>query len=738
MKLSRVKPSRLTLCLILLFAALTLGRDVTATRTNVSPKIDGNLADIAWAAAKPTTGFTYRGMDIAWPASEQTVIEILYDDDALYLGIACYESNPAEIVAEMVRDDDPLWLDDAITIFLDTFSDGRSGYMLVVNPQGTRYDAVFSQDGQYIDDAWDGDWTAAAGIESDRWVVEIAIPWRELHYADPAQGWGIDFWRNENPWDESTIWSNQNANLYKASEFGRLVGLDDLTTPVTLSVSPYGTARRQWNDLERYLYGSGGQATIGNDITDYYKLGLDVDFRPFPAMSLAGTINPDYAHIESDLDEINLSRDELYLNEKRPFFRDGKSLFDLPMELFYSRRIKEIDYAGKIYGKVGGLRYYVMDVEGAVYDKADWTHYRGDFYADPIQSNVAALRLTQDVFTASAIGLTVVNNYQRERHVWDIDPYWNLPINLHRDEQPLNETVLGLDFSLATDFNLQAIGQVAYQLNEDKDISAPAWYAEAEWYDQSWTLGFSAQQVTPDFDPSTSYLPYSSLDTIGGEVYAEYTWSIWEGWFEYLYLGGNYYYYGENDSDLMAYRGWGSYLGVNLAADLTLYGSYWSGYESEEMYSDRRLTFQNDFYSGTLGYAMNRWSSASLTYIGGDYYGYGLHYWELDLSLAPFSGLTLDGSVEYERLMGEDVVYRMEGDHWFVSGGLTARFLDELWLRLFAQRNTLAGREEASALLAYNYLPGSYVYLAYNLLQPTDREETEHQLFLKLTFTLDI
>ncbi|MCX7021773.1 MAG: hypothetical protein NTW26_05790 [bacterium] len=79
-----------------------------------------------------------------------------------------------------------------------------------------------------------------------------------------------------------------------------------------------------------------------------------------------------------------------------------------------------------------------------------------------------------------------------------------------------------------------------------------------------------------------------------------------------------------------------------------------------------------------------------------------------------------------------------EGRHWYVNLGMTAKFIDEVWLRVFTQRNTFGGREELNALLAYNYLPGSYIYLVYNLLQPTTREETEHILFLKLTFALDI
>lgn len=728
--------AKTALLLLLLIAASTLAeRELEAVRTSAPPQIDGRLTDIVWEAAKPSSSFIYRGIGLPWPAGEQTVVRVLYDDEALYFALACYESQPEAIVSDMLRHDDPLWLDDSISILLDTFDDGRSGYWFIVNAQGSRYDAVFSQDGTYIDEEWDGNWRAAARVEEDRWVAEIAIPWRAIHYVDPADGLGIEFWRNEIPNDESSVWANYAGTLFQAAGFGRLGGIDDLDTPVTLNITPYLTAERRWNDVEEgILYND--PTLYEEGVWDDFNGGVDLDFRPFGAMSLAATWNPDFAHIESDLNEINLSRDELYLNEKRPFFREGKSLFELPLQLFYSRRIAEIDYAGKLYGKLGGLRYYVTDVEGRVFDKAEYTTYRGDYWKEALRANVAALRLTHDIFDTSTVGLTVVNKYQRERFEVEYGPFGPTEFNLVEDT--FNDTILGADFSMATDYDLLAVGQFAYQINEKNEVEDFAWYLDGEWEDPNWTLGFSAQQVRPNFDAEMGYLPYSDLDTLGGEVYGEYLWSIWNDWLETTYLGGYYYHYQENDGGPLAYQGWGGYGGADLAAGLSLSGSYWQAYETEEYYEDERWSFENLFYSGTLGYGLDRWSNASFSYIGGRYYGYDLHYWELAAALAPFSGLTLEGTVEYERLIGEDEYYSMAGDHWFVSAGLSAKFTDTLWLRLFGQRNTLRGQEEANALLAWNYLPGSYVYLAYNLLTPSTRELAEHILFLKVSFSLDI
>ncbi|HUT98948.1 MAG TPA: DUF5916 domain-containing protein [bacterium] len=736
-----------TVRFVFLFALLCAvtgvsARQVTAVRTQVPPLIDGRLTDIGWTQAEATTGFVYRGIGLPWPASQQTLVRVLYDSDALYIGVACYETEVDEIVADMVYHDDPLWLDDSFAIFLDTFDDGRSAYMLVVNPLGTRYDAYFTQDGQYIDSAWDGDWKAAAGIEEDRWVAEFKIPWRELHYVDPTDGWGIDFWRNEIPNDESSIWSNLDTNLYKVSKFGRLEGIRDLGIPVTVSFVPYGTAKRQWNDVEDAILWE-DPTLIETGVEDTFSGGIDIDFRPFPAMSIVGSINPDYAQIESDLDELNLSRDELYLNEKRPFFRDGKSLFDLPLELFYSRRLQDIYYAGKLYGKLGGLRYYLLDVEGTVADKADLSYYRGDWWRERFNANVAAVRLTHDIFESSAVGLTAINKYQRERMT--IESHGPFDWEYVTAAEPLNDTTLGLDFSWATDFGLQATGEFAYETNPERDVDDYAWYVGAEWNDPNWTIGIQGQQVQPNFDAEMGYLPYTDLDTLGGYAYVEYLWGIWEGWFKDVYVGGDYYHYDQNTDELLAYQGWSGYVGVDFLWGLTLYGSYWNNYDTEEITETERFSYQNGTYSGTLGFNLDRYSGLGLTYVGGDFYGYDLNYWELEYSYALFSGLTFEGGVEFEKLADKDILgapgmddLGWEGQHWFVNLGMTAKFVDEVWLRVFGQRNTFGGREELNALLAYNYLPGSYVYLVYNLLQPTTREEAEHILFLKLTFALDI
>jgi hypothetical protein len=733
----------LSAALVLFAVTGASARQVRAVRTQVPPKIDGKLNDIGWSQAEETTGFVYRGVGLPWPAFQQTVVYALYDDEALYFGAACYETQVDRIVADMVHHDDPLWLDDSFTIFLDTFDDGRSAYMLIVNPLGTRYDAYFTQDGQYIDAEWDGDWTAGASVEQDRWVAEFKIPWRELHYVDPADGWGIDFWRNEMPDDESSVWSNLDTNLYKVSEFGRLVGIGDLATGVTVSFVPYGTAQRQWNDVEEAIRWN-DPSLIETGVEDKFNGGIDVDFRPFPAMSIIGSVNPDYAQIESDPDELNLSHDELYLDEKRPFFRDGKSLFSLPLELFYSRRLHDIYYAGKLYGKLGGLRYYLLDVEGTVADKADLTYYRGDWWVDRFRANVAAVRLTHDVFASSAIGLTAVNKYQRERVIeqWGPGPF---DLEYVKVDEPFNDTTLGLDFSWATDFGLQATGEFAYQINPERDIRDYAWYVGAEWNDPNWMIGVQAQQVRPKFDAELGYLPYTDLDTLGGYAYVEYLWGIWEGWFRDVYVGADYYHYDENDGGPLAYQGWSGYAGVDFLWGLTLHGSYWSYYDTEELNETTRFSYENGTYSGTVGFNLDRYSGLGLTYIGGIYYGYDLHYWELEYSFAPFSGLTLEGGVDLEKLVDRDTIGAPDfddigwaGQHWYVNLGLTAKFIDEVWLRVFGQRNSYYGREELNALLAYNYLPGSYIYLVYNLLQPTTREEAEHILFLKLTFALDI
>ncbi|HEX9006567.1 MAG TPA: carbohydrate binding family 9 domain-containing protein, partial [Bacteroidota bacterium] len=170
---------------------------ITAQYTAISPTIDGDLTDEAWNEATPVTVFTQRELQEGAPATERTEVRILYDSHALYIGLWCYDRSPDEIIANEVKRDFPYRAEDDFELILDTYRDRRTGFLFIVNPNGARYDALVTDEGEDINVDWNGLWEARAKITSEGWFAEIAIPFSTLRFPDDdTTRWGINFARH--------------------------------------------------------------------------------------------------------------------------------------------------------------------------------------------------------------------------------------------------------------------------------------------------------------------------------------------------------------------------------------------------------------------------------------------------------------------------------------------------------------------------------------------------------------
>ena len=166
-----------------------------AIRAAEPPAVDGRLDDAAWALALPIEGFQQRQPEEGAPATQRTVVHVLYDDDALYVGARMYDTAPDSIVGHLGRRDAGS-LSDAFLVALDPYHDRRTGYYFGVNAAGTLFDGVLVNDGG-DDDSWDGVWTGRVHRDAEGWTAELRIPYSQLrfHHAD-AQVWGINFLRD--------------------------------------------------------------------------------------------------------------------------------------------------------------------------------------------------------------------------------------------------------------------------------------------------------------------------------------------------------------------------------------------------------------------------------------------------------------------------------------------------------------------------------------------------------------
>jgi hypothetical protein len=285
-------------------------------------RLDGRLDEPAWSLAEVGSDFVQRYPDPGRPATMRTEVRVLYDDDAVYVGARMFDPHPDSISAPLARHDPGDVSSDWIDVIFDSYNDRRTGYRFGVNPVGTKLDVYHFNDSD-DDISWDAIWDVKTSIDSLGWIAEYRIPLSQLRFHRSAgeQTWGLNFYRAVARRDEWTFWSPYTPSMPGfVSAFGILRGLVGIQPPSTMEVTPYFSSRVSTQKVE-----SGDpfarSASLGGAAGVDFRVGLG------SALSLSGTINPDFGQVEVDPAIINLSAVETFLPEKRPFFLEGAGIF---------------------------------------------------------------------------------------------------------------------------------------------------------------------------------------------------------------------------------------------------------------------------------------------------------------------------------------------------------------------------------------------------------------------------
>ncbi len=329
-----------------------------AVRVAASPVVDGEiLGESLWAAAPAAAGFRQTAPDEGAPASEATEVRIVYTDEALYVGVVCFDREPGRIVVSESRRDASLSETDCFQFILDTYRDRQNGFVFGTNPTGLEHDGQVTREGEGggpgsptgFNLNWDGSWQVRTQQGDFGWSAEFAIPFRTLRYRNgDAQLWGINFQRNIRRRNETAYWAplSRQFTLYRLSQAGALEGME-VPPQRNLKLVPYGLAEVA-RDYEA------NQARRSD--ADF---GGDLKYSVSAAMTLDLTVNTDFAQVEADEQQINLDRFNLFFPEKRPFFLENAGFFTVgepgQIELFFSRRIG-IGRSGEIVPILGGGR----------------------------------------------------------------------------------------------------------------------------------------------------------------------------------------------------------------------------------------------------------------------------------------------------------------------------------------------------------------------------------------------
>ncbi len=308
---------------------------LSGVRAPAPPVIDGALDEEAWEIAARATDFIQFEPQRGEASQHRSEVLVMYDSTAVYVAFRLWDSQP--LTAQLTRRDAELINDDAVYVILDTHHDRQSAYFFGLNPLGTQEDGRIANDGRTMDNTWDEVWHSAAQRTEWGWTAEIAIPLSSIRYGvGEDMTWGANFGRVRRRTLETSFWSGPLENLGRVSQAGTLEGLD-LPRQLRRSYAiVYGLSRLQEGE------------------SPFWDAGGDLRLTPAPEWSIHATVNPDFATIEADQEQINLTRFELSLPEKRPFFLEGSEMYRQRIRTFYSRRISDITGGARVVGRSGG------------------------------------------------------------------------------------------------------------------------------------------------------------------------------------------------------------------------------------------------------------------------------------------------------------------------------------------------------------------------------------------------
>ncbi len=470
-----------------------------AVRTTERPRIDGTLDEAAWASANVVDTFVQQEPQEGQPASDRTEVRVLYDEGRLFIGVRAFSSLPVT-ATEMRRDADRLFDEDNFQVILDTFHDSRNGYMFVTTPLGAKLEQQIFDEGEgggrggtaNINRNWDGVWDAAAKIVSDGWTAEIEIPFSTVRFApSDAQTWGVNFQRHIRRKNETVLWSPipKAYSLTRVSLAGELHGLSGISRGLDLRLKPFVVGGVHDVQTSRTVQTTDAIRDIGIDARYGLTAGLNMDV----------TVNTDFAQVEVDEQQVNLTRFGLFYPEKRDFFLENSNFFTMgtgsaftttqvQTDLFFSRRIGLSDSGTpipilggvRVAGKSGRNNIGVLDIQ------------TDDLFATP-GANFFVGRYSRDILKRSRVGAIFINKD-------------------NAGGAHFNRT-MGVDANLAPSANMQVQSYIAKTETPGKNGNDMAFFGRIAYRDPKWNLYVNYLDVQENFNAEAGFVQRTGIRT---------------------------------------------------------------------------------------------------------------------------------------------------------------------------------------------------------------------------------
>jgi len=389
-----------------------LERRLEAVRATGAIMLDGMLDEPSWASAPIATHFIQNDPREGDPATFDTEVRVVYDDDAMYFGVFARDEEPGRLTVSDLKKDFNTNNSDGFRLVLDTFHDSRNGYTFATNPAGAKYDAQMVNEGRERNADWDGIWEVATRTTETGWYAEIRIPFRTLKFENSdTQTWGINFERKLRRANEDSYWSPlpRIYDLDRVSMAGTIEGIRGVRPGMNLRFKPYAATTSTTLQGRR----TANQLDAGLDVKYGVTSGLVWDF----------TLNTDFSQVEVDEQQINLTRFSLFFPEKRDFFLENSGIFQFgsevqgganrqnEMRLFFSRKIGLSD-DGEPLPILGGTR---LTGRQGVYSLGVINIQQRET-GTVGATNFTTLRLRRDILANSDIGAVFLNKDQSGPH----------------------------------------------------------------------------------------------------------------------------------------------------------------------------------------------------------------------------------------------------------------------------------------------------------------------------------
>ena len=459
--------------------------EVRAVRIAEPPRVDGILDEPFWREIPPVTGFLQREPVDGAAASENTELRIAYDESSLYFGLTLKDREPGRIRRAILERGGRIDKDDRIIIGLDTFLDRRNAYIFEVGALGTQDDALLSDEQLDREDwNWDGVFTTETTVNAEGWVLEMAIPFTTIRFADTeAPVMGIAVQRSIRRKNETVVWPHigqeYRSGIAQVSRYATLTGLSGVRRGRHLEVKPYATLG---------AHRPGGADEFARES----RGGGDLKYRLTPGLTLDLTWNTDFAQVESDNVQINLTRFDLFFPEKREFFLERASLFSFgaprDTEVFFSRRVGldgDIRGGGRLTGQAGPLTVGALALRSG-----------GDGAGPPAWNSV--IRLQGNLGERTTVG-TVATSL---------------------DAEGGSNRVVGADLRSRfwSSSGLRLWGARSFDTGDAGDEDRTAASAELRLENDLWAFELGRIRVGPDFAPGLGFVRRPDRDEWAGEA----------------------------------------------------------------------------------------------------------------------------------------------------------------------------------------------------------------------------